>query len=439
MKFLVGITFLTLIVMHPASGQAVSPKGGTYTLDACIATALANNVDVRRSENDIERARSNKTLSFGQFLPDLSANASWSRADQDNIAFRGKDVVVSRNSYSWSVRSSLLLFNGLNNIITADRSILAMHTSEENLERRKQDVVFGVHQRYYNTLRCRQLIASARSTFDRSKQQLARIREMVAVGAAPNADAVRQEVQTGRDELAVLQAENEHINALMDLQAWLGMSVTEDFAIADAVLEQQESEMAQYRRELGDFPTLFRTALERRADYRAARLTLENMRKGVSAARANYWPSLYAFAQYSWGNIELRDFSEYDRFSYGLSLSLPIFSGFQTRVAVEQAELDRMDNDNTLRQLERTIAASLRSALNALANAEKNMEIARRTLASAREDQRIATERYAVGAGTLLDQIIANAGLTTAEADLINASYNYIIARRQLDYNIGNN
>ena len=80
---------------------------------------------------------------------------------------------------------------------------------------------------------------------------------------------------------------------------------------------------------------------------------------------------------------------------------------------------------------------ALKKAMNQLEASEKNIEQAKRNLVSTKEDLRVAQERYAVGAGTILDQVTANASYISAQSDNVNAIFNYYIARKQVEYLIG--
>jgi outer membrane protein len=166
---------------------------------------------------------------------------------------------------------------------------------------------------------------------------------------------------------------------------------------------------------------------------------LRSSEKSVGIAQSGHYPSLSAFAGFGWGNTELKEFTnkDYTRFQYGLQLQVPIFSRFLVSSAVQNAEIEKIDAQTTVSTLQRSISADMRKALNNLASAEKNLDITKRTLVSAQEDQRIATERYSLGAGTLLDVIVANSNLTAAQSDAVNGTFNYLIARKQVEYQLG--
>lgn len=419
--------------IHQLPAQGVKTR---YTLADCIQTGLAKNSDLERSRNEIDRAVSFKTAAFGQFLPTIGARGSWSRSD------RVRSGMTSRDAFSYSIGSDLVLFDGLANIYTADRGILNMQAAERSTEKREQDIVFGIQQAFFNALRLQQLVTVNRSNLERSAKQLERIKEFNAVGSVPLADVYRQQVQVGRDELALLQSENDHQNALISLQTMLALDPRNPFELdeADAAANADSVEIARYRATLPSLSTLIEGALTSRADIRQAELNLNSAAKSSSIATAGHFPVLSAFASYDWSNDRIAALwsEDYGRFSYGLSFSIPLFSNFQVVTAEQRAEIDRRNSQTVLTDVQLIVTAEITRAEYALTAAEKNVEITRRIVFSAQEDQRIANERYSLGAGTLLDLIVANTNLTAAQSEVVNSTFNYLIARKQLEYALGN-
>jgi outer membrane protein len=438
-----GICAAILLLIATGTGRAQdSPK--QYTLQECITIGLKSNPDLARSRGEIDRAAAQRTQAFGAFLPTVSGSASWTRTDQKQWAMRADvGALQTQESFSYTLGADLQLFNGLANINTADRSVLGFQASEKSVQRREQDVIYSVSAGYINALRLKQLVTVNASTLERSRKQLDRVRELNAVGSVPLADVYRQQVQVGRDELLLLQSENTFRNALVDLQTLIGLDPRQpmDLSGTDIPSRVDSVEVARTRAELPTVDALMAEALRLRPDLAQARLQLQSAAKSVAVARGGYWPRLSAFAQYNWSNTlfqwALLTDNTFGRFSYGLGLSIPIFSNFQVSTAVQSAQIDERNAQTTLMELERNVTAALQKASNELTAAEKNLEISRRTLFSAQEDHRIANERYSLGAGTLLDLIVANSNLTAAQSDVINGTFNYLIVLRQVDYQLG--
>ncbi|MBR9975114.1 MAG: TolC family protein [Bacteroidetes bacterium] len=436
------VSALAALIFAPSAPQPLAAQDQQgYSLERCIETGMKNNIETLRARNDVRRSATYKTEAYGQFLPSVRGNATWSRSDEEQLAFRADNFLRSRNSYSYNMQAGLTIFDGMRNFNTVDQSLLQHEAAEAGFAHMRSYIVFSIQQAFYNALRAAQLTRVAESNLERSKGQLERIREMNVVGSVPQADVYRQQVVVGNDELALIEANNNAQNALVDLQALIGLTPVADFKLRSDGVEDAVAleDVASFRAGLGEFAPLVREAEQRRSDFRQAELGVRSADKAVSVAQAGHWPTLTAFAQYNWNNLELADFMLYDRFIYGMQLSVPVFSNFQVSSTVERSELQRLDNELMLEQLRRSIATEVMKALNALEAAEKNVDISAKKLQSAREDQRIASERYDLGAGTLLDLTTANANLTMAESDVVNATFNYRTARKHIEYQLGRN
>ena len=81
--------------------------------------------------------------------------------------------------------------------------------------------------------------------------------------------------------------------------------------------------------------------------------------------------------------------------------------------------------------------AQLTEQLAALATAFEQIDIARSNLAAATEDLRVQSERYRVGASTILDLLTSQAALTQAEVNLVQTRFDYVIALAQLEALVG--
>jgi outer membrane protein len=183
--------------------------------------------------------------------------------------------------------------------------------------------------------------------------------------------------------------------------------------------------------------TLERRSLESRADYKSALESYDGAVSGVTSAKSTYWPSLSASAGYGLSSDELSTLKDNRNLNWGLSIRWSLFDGFATNANVQLAIAGRRIAEIGLTQTERDIYAQLRKAILDFEAARKQYEVSQKGLTSATEDRKIAEEKYNLGAGTLLDLLTANAGLVQAQVNLVNSVYNYITAKKNVEYTIG--
>ena len=425
---------------------SVHAQPKTLTLSQAKETALARNLSVAQAENNIDAAQASVLAATGNYLPSLSASASWNRSQTDSKeTFVDQNGTIksvglqTNNRFNTGVNLGYIIFDGFAREGTMKRASSNAVASEQTASRTRQAIVFQVESAYLNVLRNEQLVKVSEENLKRDNRQLERITESNRVGALSLADVYRQQSQVAADELNLITAQNNYDKSKADLIALIGLDVSEEYAISDPSVSTEigqaelESTMSQYK----NFRELSERALDKRPDYQAATESFNAADAGVTSARSGYLPSISANAGYTLNGDQFSTLSDRKSLDWGISLRWNIFDGFGTNQALQSAQVQRKNADLALQQTQRSIGVEVKKAMLDLEAARKQYEVSQKGLTSATEDRKIAEERYNLGAGTLLDLLTGNANLVNAEANKINAAYNYITAKRNLEYVLG--
>ncbi len=432
------LVFALLSATRIASAQ---PK--SLTLEQARQIALERNLNVAQAQNNVEAAQASVMAATGDYLPTLSASGGWTRNQTEGPLPVGGVLIPNTktvfNNFSTSLNLNYTVFNGFAREGNYTRSSANAIATEHRAARTRQSIVFQVEAAYLNVLRNEQLVKVSEENLKRDQRQLERITESNRVGALSRADVYRQQSQVAADELSLITAQNNYNKAKADLLALIGLDVNDDYTIADPSISSEitPSELESSAEQYSNFQELARRALEKRPDYLGASETVRSADGGISAARSGYFPSVSAFAGYGFSNRVLSRLTENKSLNWGLNLRWTLFDGFATNEALQAAYVEKKNAELSLQQTERNINVEVKKALLDLEAARKAYEVSQKGLLSAIEDRKIAEERYNLGAGTLLDLLTANAGLVSAQANKVNAVYDFIIAKRNVEYVVG--
>jgi outer membrane protein len=417
------------------------------SLEEAVSIALHRNTTLQKASNSITNYESNLKASYGNLLPNLSASGSWgwSRSEDEGTTYNiGSIVIVTppsiteNRSYSINAGTSWTLFDGLSNLASVSKSKSDLESAKLSLERLKQDIVFQTVALYYEVINAQQLLKVKEDDVKWNEKNLETNIERNKLGAVTLADVYAQQVRAGNAELEVIRAKNNFETAQSDLLYYLGLDVLSEFLFPDA-LSNEDLKVLEEKLDLdyGNISELVQKALQNRYDYKSSLFALESAYDDITIAESGYFPRLT-------NSIDFRSFAnKYDKlfksktYSIGLSLSFPIFSGFATENRVQFAKVNAMNREIELSDMEREIKKNIQKTFLDLQAAKKGLTVNEKTVVSANENLKIEEEKYALGAGKLLDVLIANSNYTTALTNYINAQFAYVILSEQLKYYIG--
>jgi outer membrane protein len=435
----------TILLLHGTSGNA---QEQTLTLQQSIDIALQNNLNVVQSQNNLSAAESQSRAAMGQYLPSLDASGTWRRTQTDQSGYRG---VIQGTPVDFPASSetngsvSAGLSAGLNvfDFLGREGSVSAANARETSAKlgvvRTRQAIVFQTVSDYLNVLRTEKLVTVAEENLKRDQRQLERIVESNRVGALSLADVYRQQSQVASDELSVISATNNHLKSKADLLALIGLDARQDYRIVDATLPAtiDTMEMRQLRSDFKGIGVLQNRALQARPDFKASLEELNAADGSVTSAYSGYYPALGAFGGYNLNGEKFENLSDNKSLSWGLNVRWNIFDGFLREQQIQTAEVSRRNAEIAKAQTERDVTVEVKKAVLDLDAAMKALQVTEKAMVSAAEDRKIAEERYNLGAGTLLDLLVANASYVNAEANRVNAVYGYLTAKYNLEFALG--
>lgn len=418
------------------------------TLKDAISIALQRNTDLQRSANSIKSYKTNVLSAYGNFLPSLSANGNynWSKSiiKEGTVQNFGGGVInvgaitTTNETYTAGVNSSLTLFDGLSSFANLSKSKNDLEAARLNLERMKQDVVFQTISLYYDVINSGQLLKVKGDDLTWNQKNLETINERNKLGAVTMADVYKQQVQVGNAELALVQAKNDFETAKSNLLYYLGLDVLKNYAFTDTLTMNEENILNEkISSNYNDIKDLVDQALNSRPDYAGAKLSLESANNNVTMSKSGYYPSLTGNFGFNSNSNKFSRLFKDKYYQIGISLHVPIFSGFSVVNQVQFAEVGAMNQELTVTDLERTIKQNIQKTFLDIQAAEKNLEVSQSNVKASEENRKIEQEKYALGSGTLLDLLIANSDYTTAKQTFINAQFNYIKLSEQLKYYLG--
>lgn len=407
------------------------------SLNESINIALNRNTTLLKSVNSLKNSESNLKTSIGNFLPSISANAGWNFSKTEN-EIGGTTLESENRSYSAGVGSSWTLFDGLSNFASLSQNQNELDAARYNVDRLKQDIVFQTISLYYDIINTMQLLKFKEDDVIWNQKNLETITERNRLGSVTLADVYAQQVRVGNAELEVIRTKNNLETSKSELLSFLGLDVLEAYDFTDTLfsseIEKSKNNLDLDYKNLGE---LVFKALENRLDYKSAQLNLESAHDGLTIAKSGHLPTLTNSISYGVGSDQIKNMFDNRTLSVGLSLNIPIFSGFSVENRVQFAEVQAENSKIELTELEREIKKSIQKTYLDLQAAEKGLKVSERNVLAASENLKIESEKYSLGAGTLLNVLVANSEFTNAQTNFINAQFAYITLSEQLKYYLG--
>ncbi len=431
----IGFSLLTILTVGSATAQTLSPgpspasgRGVQVTQELTLAEALerARTNSPRLGELEAQRRAAEAGLAGARAerMPRVDISAGYTRNSDVPELTLSVPGLETRTLFpnipdNWRVHAgvSLPLWTSgriESGITAADRQLQAAGL---DLTTAESELALETRGAYWSLVTAREsarVLAEAMRSFE---AHLKSAQDRFDFGVAARNEVLAVQVELDRAELARLSAENaaEVSNAnlvrLTGLPPETRIEPTEPLSTPPGAQEETEALVA--------------AALDARPELAALQQRIAAARATADIQRATASPQAgfsfgYDYARPNQRILPLRDEFE-GTWSAGVIVSLSAFDGGRTAAAVAQAEARADALEQQLESIRQGLRLEVTTRLLDLRNARASLAVTERSLESARENLRVASDRYREGvipSSELLDAEIAllRAGLDQTEA-----------------------
>jgi outer membrane protein len=475
-------------------GVASAQQRTALTIEEAIDLARKNNPEFLAQKNDAVVADWNVRQAYGQLLPGASASTSF-QYQASGVSrfglFTGADLGVATTPDYYSSSYNLGINYSLSgaSLFAPTQAKADRRATDAGISATQFQLDANVTQQYLAVLRAQDAVTLTTQELQQAKDNLQLAEARVKVGLAIPMEQKQAEVERGRSEVALLQAQNLVQTERLRLMQLLGLESTSDVQLTSSfeVFDVPWSREELTQQALAGHPSLL-----------ASRATVEASNAGVKMARSAYLPSLdfsmgwSGFAREAGnttgmlqsardGALAARQQCEFENavaagrvpgyprvcptgvltsdqeaaivssnnvfpFNYtkdplgaSLQVSLPIFQGFTRERNVEVARAASLDAQHRARGEELRIKTEVATAYSNLKTAQQSVTLETRNRELGDEQLRLARERYRLGAASFLELQDAVTIKARADRAYLIAVYQFHESMAALETAVGRN
>jgi len=248
-----------------------------------------------------------------------------------------------------------------------------LKASQESVRLSEQETILEAKRAFYGYLLAREFSAVADEGLRLAEDFMKNVKNLYDVGMASKFDLLRSEVQAANLKPQAIRARNSVDVAALGLKTVCGLDLDTPIEIKGELAAPPLGAEAR---------DVVAEALEQRPELRQIDYQRGMAGEMLKVARGAMLPTVAIGGQYNvWSDaLNLRKGTWQNYYTISLSLSLPIFNGFESRARIGQSKAAIRELDWTRKGLSDAIAFEVRQAVLNLNQARETLLSRRRTL-----------------------------------------------------------
>ncbi len=360
----------------------------------------------------------------------LSGSTNW------NEYYQNDQLQQEYNSFSKSARVSQPLFR-LDSWFNFKRSKSLTNAAEADFAYQQQNLLLRTAELYFGVLRAIDNLNAAISEEKAIKKQLDQAQQRYEVGLSAITGVQEAQLAFDLSMAARINNEGNLFSAREALNALIGREI---FSL---------DELGENLNVSFPFPNSkeewVKTALENNYQLKAAYLRRDAAKSNARSVASNHLPKIDIVGSGSESETNQFNYEGFEvngqgipvpavtgRRNYSIQLSVPIFQGGAVSSRRKQAYSQFNEADENTLFTERSVIQEVRSQFSNVVTLVANVNAQRQAVISATSALEATQVGYKVGTRNIVDLLQAEKNLYSAEKNLANAKYDYILANLRL-------
>jgi outer membrane protein TolC len=298
--------------------------------------------------------------------------------------------------------------------------------SHDDVKKAENEIAVQVHSVYYSILIAELQKKAAQQQTEYANENLRESEEDVRKGSALKVAAIGGRADVLEGQQSVLTADLQIADLKTQLNDLLGLPLNTELE-PDAAVPTSFDNL--------DKTHYLEIAFAENPDIQTAEDTVKKARASVAVAKTAYIPDITAYARHSYQNGV--PFLVHNFGTFGVTLSYDVFDFGKRRANVRAQEDVLAQAEENLQKLKDDVAVSIEQSYNKVEQTKTMVDVARQVVALRDENDRLAGNQLTYGAVQVSVRRQASAAHYKAQADLLQASLGYLLARAELEQAIG--
>lgn len=464
--------FLTVIALLVITCSAKAQE--KWNLLRCVQYAMDNNIAVRQTDLQSKNAALQlKQSKLGQ-IPSLNFSGgpgynSGRNQDPTNFSL----ITQSYLSANMQLQSSAEIFNWFSKRNTIAANEWQLEAARASTDKLKNDIALTVANSFLQILLAKEQEKIAAVQLLQSQAQLSNTRKLVDAGSLPELNASELEAQVARDSSTLISAKGNVYQNILNLKAYMALDADTYFEIEAPPVEKIPVE------KIADLQpdAVYNSAIVNMPQQRVNDFNIKAAQSTSAAAKGSLYPTFSIFGSLGSGynnraqeitgstqinaplgkvNVNGTDYNvfpfqpfnnyTYDkqaflsqlnqnfRQSIGLSLSVPIFNGYNARTNYERSKINIRNMQFQKDLDDKTLKSDIYRAYDAAIVALEKYNAGKKSLETAQRTYDFAKKRYDVGMLATFELITNQNNLFSAKLQNVLNQFDYVFKMKVLEF-----